>query len=513
MRRIVDLLAAVVFATSVSSSLAADRPNIVLIIGDDIGYADYGCYGGDIATPNIDQLARDGLQFRQFYNNAVCVPTRYSTFSGMYPRYVGEKHRILLEPEVTTLTEVLRAAGYRASMSGKWHLGRSDGLHPNDRGFEEYYGLTDGCCNQFNPVQRDPPFEGGRIRTWMHNRELVTEFPDDFYATDAISDHACKQIRKFAAGDAPFFVHVAYTAAHSPLHAKPHDIAKYADRYVAGWDIARALRHARQLELGVVDKTWKLPGREREFPAWVDEPLKEWNAKLMAVYAAMVDSVDQGIGRILQTLEETGRRDDTIVLVFNDNGGCAEQAGGDDPTNIAGPKEHYVSCGAGWAWVQNVPFRRYKAWCHEGGIATPLVVRWPGTVPAGAVTQEVGHIVDLLPTLVELAGAKSPANCEGVSLVPVLKGGKHAAPRTLYWAWQDNRAMREGDWKIAWEQDVRRWELYDLSVDRTEMHDLATTDPERLLRMAAAWQGWAERTGAVHHLGEYNVLKPKTPRK
>jgi arylsulfatase len=361
------------------------RPNIVLILADDIGYSDYGCFGGEIRTPHIDSLARDGMRLTQFYNNAVCVPTRYSLLTGLYPRYIGERKRIGLGTDVTTIAEVLRGAGYRTSLSGKWHLGSAAPNRPMDRGFDEYYGLADGCCNYFNPAQRDPPFEGGDgIRDWMHNERFVREFPPEFYATDAIADHACRQIAQAARDKRPFFVHVCFTAAHSPLHAKPADIARYAGKYAMGWDELRRERHDRQKKLEMIDPRWAPSSREPEFPAWKDEPLQAWNENSMAVYAAMVDSMDQGIGRILKALADAGVERNTLVILLNDNGGCAEQAGGDNPANVAGPANGYVSCGAGWAWAQNTPFRRYKAWVHEGGISTPLLVRWPGVVRAGS---------------------------------------------------------------------------------------------------------------------------------
>jgi arylsulfatase len=505
--RVLLFVVALIASTSISS--AAERPNLVVIVGDDIGYSDYGCYGGEIATPNIDRLAREGVRFLQFYNNAVCVPTRYSLYSGLYPRNG-------LATNVPTLAEILRSAGYRTSLSGKWHLGKTTPNRPIDRGFEDYDGLADGCCNQFNPAQRDPEFEGGRIRTWMRNADFIYEFPDDFYATDAISDHACRKIREFAQGDEPFFVNVCYTAAHSPLHAKPVDIAKYQGKYDAGWDALRAARHKRQIELGIVDPSWTTAPREPEFPAWEDEPLQEWNSNLMTVYAAMVDCVDQGIGRIVKTLEETGRADNTIILVFNDNGGCAEQAGGDDPTNIAGPKEHYVSCGAGWAYAQNTPFRRYKGWSHEGGIATPLVVRWPGVVKPNTITREVGHLVDLLPTFMEVADAERPAMrddknappLEGSSLLPVLRGGTREPVYPMCWSNFNNRAVRDGRWKLAWESRFLRWELYDIEADRTEMHDVSAQYPDRVAAMAGQWQAWAEKTGAISQLNRPYRLKP-----
>jgi len=540
---------------------AEPRPNIVLIMADDVGYSDFGCYGGEIQTPNIDRLAREAIRFTHFYgssgkkcnvgqvsqpavcslfsrqiwksaprpllqiycdepyNNAVCVPTRASLYTGLYPRYVGPSHRIGLTPQMVTIAEVLRAAGYRTSLSGKWHLGRRPPHHPLDRGFEVYCGLLDGCCNYFNPAQRDPPFEGGRVRVWAEGRRQITEFPEDFYATDAITDHAVENIRRFAASGKPFFVDVSYTAAHSPLHARPADIAKYRHKYAVGWDELRRRRWRRQIELGVVDPRWRLPPREPEVLPWADEPLKTWNESLMAVYAAMVDSMDQGIGRILGALTDLGVEERTVVIVLSDNGGCAEQAGGDDPTNVPGPREHYVSCGAGWAHAQNTPFRRYKAWVHEGGIATPLVVRWPNVTPAGALTDQVGHVVDILPTLIEIAGAQYPPArngqptlpLEGRSLVSVLRGGQRAEPEALYWASRDNRAIRQGRWKLVWDQNVARWEIYDMVDDRTETRDLAAEYPDRVGRMAAAWMDWARRTGAVHRLGTKYRLKPKGP--
>lgn len=503
---------------AVPCAAAGRPPNVVLILADDIGFADYGCYGGEISTPNIDRLAREGLRFMQFYNNAVCVPTRASLLTGLSPRYLGKPPRIGLSRNMITLAELLKQSGYQTSLSGKWHLGSTSPHRPIDRGFDEYYGLADGCCNYFDPARRDPPFEGGDgIRDWMHNDKFIREFPADFYSTDAIAAHACGQVRRFAAANKPFFVHVCFTAAHSPLHAKPADIAKYKGRYAIGWDALRRERRERQLKLGVIDPRWPISRREPEFPAWEDEPLKEWHENLMAVYAAMIDSMDQNIGRILDALRETGEESRTVVIMLNDNGGCSEQAGGNDPTNIAGPKEHYVSCGPGWAYAQNTPFRRCKAWVHEGGISTPCIVRWPGVTVAGASTPQVGHVIDLWPTIQEIAGASDlrarpgaeilPA--EGISLVSVLRGGKSLERGPLYWASLDNRAMRQGSMKLAWDQNVRRWELYDLAVDRSETNDLAPSHPDLVATMAADWTRWAERTGAIHRLGEkYRPIPP-----
>jgi len=520
----VPFIAMQCWASLVASVVAAEAPpNIVLIMADDVGYSDYGCYGGEIVTPNIDRLAREGLQFTQFYNNAVCVPTRFSLVTGLFPRH---QPGLRLSGDMHSIGRVLGDAGYRSTLSGKWHLGSRAPNRPIDRGFVEYYGLADGCCNYFDPARKDPPFEGGDlIRDWMHNAEFIRQFPAGFYATDAITDHAIGQIRRAVAEKKPFFTHVCYTAAHSPLHAKPADIAKYRGKYAEGWDALRERRRKRQVELGLVDSAWAVPPREPEVKSWeamsaAGEPLRAWNESLMETYAAMVDSVDQNVGRILDVLDETGTAERTIVIVLNDNGGCAEQAGGDDPTNVPGPKEHYVSCGAGWAYAQNTPFRRYKAWVHEGGISTPCLVRWPGVVRPGTRTGEVGHVIDLLPTLAEISGAAIPTESagkpllqpEGRSLAPVFRGEKPADRGPLYWASLDNRAIRRGDWKLVWDQNVRRWELYDLARDRTEMNDLAKAQPDLANELEADWTAWAERTGAVRRLGErYNIGKRSPP--
>ena len=509
-------VAVVCLGAEIDNARAAPRPNIVLILLDDVGYSDYGCFGSEIQTPNIDRLARGGMRLTQFYNNAICVPTRASLLTGLYPRYVGPSAQIRLTPEMLTLGELLQSVGYSTALSGKWHLGAAAPHRPIDRGFPEFFGMLDGCSNHFDPSIPDPPFEGGRVRVWARGAERLTRFPPDFYSSDAIADHAIENIRRFAGAGRPFFAHVCFTAAHSPLHARPADIEKYRGKYAIGWDEVRRQRRGRQLESGILDPVWPVAPREPEVPPWSDEPLQAWNENLMAVYAAMVDSIDQNIGRIMAALVEAGVADNTVVIVLNDNGGCAEQAGGDVPTNIAGPKDYYVSCGAGWAYAQNTPFRRYKGWVHEGGIATPLIAHWPGVIAPGSQSAAVGHVIDLLPTLAEIAGAAYPAEREGRrllppegrSLVPVLRGEPVPADRgPLFWKAFDNRAVREGRWKLVRDQTVGRWELYDLVADRTETCDLAAQQPERVQQMAAAWDDWAERTGASRQAAQTYTLK------
>lgn len=479
----------------------ATRPNIVLIMCDDMGFSDVGCYGGEIDTPHIDSLARDGLRFTQFYNNAKCTTTRASLITGLYPRYPTPH----LRPDMVTIAETLGDAGYRTCLSGKWHLGSNRPHRPIDRGFDEFYGLLDGCCNFFDPSMPDPKFKGGRVRVFAHNDERITEFPDDFYTTDAFTDYAVDFIERSRKEQSPkpFFLHVCYTAPHYPLHAKPEDVAKYKGRYQNGWHELRKKRHERQVALGLFKTALDLPEPDREVTPWQDAQHKDWQDLRMAVYAAMIDSMDQNIGRILKTLNDEGIADNTVVMFLSDNGGCAETPGGNDPAHIPGPKEFYSHCGPGWAYAQNTPFRRYKQWVHEGGIATPLIVRWPGVVKPGEITRQVGHIIDLLPTCAAIANAKHPTEragrpvvpVEGLDLSPILRGGVRDGHQTLAWHWAGNRAIRRGDWKLCWDKKVGKWELYDLDSDRTEVNDLAGRQPERVASMAAKWNTWAKRTG------------------
>ncbi|MCA9071668.1 MAG: arylsulfatase, partial [Planctomycetaceae bacterium] len=415
----------------------------------------------------------------QFYNNAKCTTTRASLITGLYPRPKGA----LLKPNMVTIAEVLKQVGYRTALSGKWHLGSTAPRRPSDRGFDEYYGLLDGCCNFFDPAMPDPKFKGGRVRVFAKNDERITKFPEDFYTTDAFTDYAIDFVDRATKTEnpAPFFLHVCYTAPHYPLHAKPEDIKKYAGKYLVGWEKIRGERHQRQVDLGLIDPDWKLPKPGREVTPWEDADHKDWQDLRMAVYAAMIDSMDQNIGRLLAKLKETGVDDNTVVMFLSDNGGCAETPGGNDPKQIPGPKEHYAHCGPGWAYAQNTPFRRYKQWVHEGGISTPFIVRWPGKVKPNTMTNQVGHIIDILPTCAELAETTYPKTykeedilpVEGLSLLPILQDKKREPHKTLFWEWAGNRAIRERQWKLCWDKGVKKWELYNIETDRGETNNLA----------------------------------------
>ncbi len=484
---------------SVAQSRGAERPNILLIMCDDMGYSDVGCYGGEIATPNIDRLATEGLRFTQFYNNAKCTTTRASLITGLYPRRDGQ----LLKPNMVTIPEVLAPAGYYTALSGKWHLGSAAPRRPSDRGFRNYYGLLDGCCNFHDPSIPDPDFKGGNVRWFGEDDVRITSFPEGFYTTDAFSDYACKAIDKAAEKNQPFFVHVCYTAPHYPLHAREEEIAKYRGKYMQGWHELRRQRHQRQIDMGLIDAGWELPPPDAEVDQWEDIDNHDYFDLLMAVYAAMIDRMDQGIGRILDRIEQQGQTDNTVVMFLADNGGCAEKPGGFDYTRTPGVKEFYTACGPGWAYAQNTPFRRFKQWVHEGGISTPMIVRWPGVVQPGTITRDVSHIIDLLPTCADIAGATYPSEhdgttilpCEGLSLRPILEGSTRDGHDRMMWEWNGNRAIREGDWKLCWDHTLKEWELYNVAVDRTEMHNLAAEQPDMVARLSDGWFIWAAATG------------------
>ena len=485
----------------------APRPNIILIMADDMGWSDIGCYGSEIPTPNIDRLASEGIQFTQFYNNAKCTTTRASLLTGLYPR-MGGKGQELLTPNMLSLGEALKLAGYRTGLSGKWHNGNQAPHRPFDRGFDSSYGLWDGCCNFFDPSIPDPQFKGGRTRFFGRDDERITEFPEDFFTTEAFTDHAIETIRSHAATGDPFFHYLPHTAPHYPIHARPEDIAKFAGFYNEGWDALRKTRYQRQVESGLIDpETHPEPGPNPDNQNWSDGQNAdlEWELLRMEAYAAMVHAMDREIGRVLDTLDELGIADNTLVMFLSDNGACAETPGGAGNTeHRPGPKEWYSHVGPNWAYAQNAPFRFYKSRTHEGGVATPFVARWPAKIAPGQRTEQVGHIIDFLPTFLEAAGGDYPTTRkgeplllpEGISLLPVFTGETESLerPAPLFWHWSGARGVREGDWKLVWEKRKKAWELYDLSTDRTETRNLASENPVLVDQLAAKWKAWARLT-------------------
>ena len=505
------VLALFCLATVCQPLSGAEKPNFVLILCDDMGFSDLGCTGSEIATPNIDRLAGEGQLWTQFYNNAKCTTTRATLITGLYPRR-PEPH---LRAEMATLPESLSAGGYVSHMAGKWHLGSKQPHQPTDRGFDTFYGLLDGCCNFFDPAQPDPPYKGNRVRWFGKNEsgvtERITQFPSDFYTTDAFTDSAIEFVNSAKETGKPFFLNLNYTAPHYPLHAPEIDIAKYRGKYDAGWDAIKKTRFARQIELGLFPSIGGPAPANRDTPDWnsLSKEDQAYQSELMAVYAAMIDRMDQQIGRLLHVLDDTGLSDNTFVIFLSDNGGCAEKPGGFDRSRTPGVKEYYTACGPGWATAQNTPFRRYKQWVHEGGISTPLIIRsppgfFPGSHRAGRRVATVGHIVDLPPTILALAGVshleerggKKTLPLEGVSLVSVISGeSKTAADRQIFFDWNRSRAVRDGDWKLVKDRAGSSWELYNIATDRTEQVNLAAEHPETVTQLENAWNRWAKKTG------------------
>ncbi len=485
----------------------APRPNIILIMADDMGWSDIGCYGSEIPTPHIDRIASEGVLFTQFYNNAKCTTTRASLLTGLYPRN-GGRGIDLITPNMLTLGEALKLADYQTGLSGKWHNGNRAPHRPFDRGFDRSYGLWDGCCNFFDPSLPDPEFKGGKVRFFGRDDQRITEFPEDFFTTEAFTDHAIETIRAQAATGKPFFHYLPYTAPHYPLHARPEDIAKFKGRYADGWDALRKSRYQRQVDLGLIDpETFPDPGPNPDNQSWTagkSDDL-EWEMLRMETYAAMVHAMDRNIGRVLATLDELGIADNTLVMFLSDNGACSETPGGAGNTgHRPGPREWYSHVGPNWAYAQNAPFKRYKSRSHEGGIATPFVARWPAKIEAGTRSEQVGHIIDFLPTFLEAAGGEYPTTRdgeplllpEGISLMPVLTGKAETLerPAPLFWHWSGTRGIREGNWKLVWENGKTGWELYDLGKDRTETNNLAESQPAKVDQLAKKWVAWARLT-------------------
>jgi arylsulfatase len=514
-----------------------NKPNVVLILNDDMGFSDIGCYGGEIETPNLDRLAADGLRFSQFYNTARCSPSRASMLTGLHPHQTGvgiltydsgpEGYAGNLNHRCVTIPQALKRNGYRTYMSGKWHVASSltkpTDTWPLQRGFDEFYGTIIGAGSFYDP---------NTLTRGNDNVEHEARAPGFFY-TDAISDQAVAYMDKHQREHAgtPFFEYVAYTAPHWPLHAHDDDIAKYRGRFDKGWDRLRAERLDKLVDWGILHAAWKLSPRDPTQPPWEDADHKAWLLRCMEVYAAQVDRMDQGIGRILRSLERHGVLDDTLVIFLADNGACAEDIPenvtieelvdklmiarshtrggepvhfGNDPDRMPGPENTYQSYGTAWANLSNTPFRLYKHWIHEGGISTPLIAHWPNRIQErGGLRHTPGFLPDIMATILDATGTAYPDTLdgnaveplEGTSLVPLFeRDGLDRPP--MFWEHEGNAAVREGKWKL-----VRKypgdWELYDMEADRTELDDLAARHPGRVRSMAAQYDAWAARCGVI----------------
>ncbi len=472
------------FLSLLVSVSAQDRPNILLMMVDDLGYADFGCYGSEIQTPNIDRLASNGLRLTQFYNTAKCHSSRLSLLSGQYSHYAGESDF----RNAVTIAQVLRDAGYTTSMTGKWHLDKQ----PTDYGFEQYWGHLSGATDFF---QGDD--------TFRMNGEPWNAFDEDFYTTDANVDFSIQFLDHALKKDKPFFHYIAFNAPHYPLHAPKGDIQKYLGRYDAGWEVLREERLVKQKLLGLFPADLELPPLPHHVPAWdaLTDKQKQFESFRMAIYAAMVDRVDQNIGRLIDYLKEKGEYDNTLIMLCSDNGACPFERSDhiDIPPWQAGS---YYLYDASWATAGNTPFKHYKQTQHEGGISSPLIAHWPGKIKnPGGLHNELSHLIDVMATCIEVAGTEYPKRkglnpLQGKSLAPVLKGEKRSGHDELFFAFSSCRALRQGDWKLV-SFYQHRWELYNLANDRLEQNDLACKNPERVDAMKKRWHAIAKGAGMV----------------
>jgi arylsulfatase A-like enzyme len=531
---LIQSLVTLILFPVILTSCSEDQPppNIVLILCDDMGFSDPGCYGGEIETPNIDRLAMDGVRMTRVYNSARCCPSRASLFTGLYPHQAGigyfanfdkgaPGYTGFLQDRSVGISDVLSSAGYNTYMSGKWHMGDNPG--PMEKGFEEFYGFT--VPHSISCWDQDAMFR-------LPEGRPLKNYPEgEFYSTDAITDYALDFLEDGINKPEPFFLFLSYNAPHFPLHAPKEITDKYASVYEKGWDAIRAERFEKQQELGIGEPEWELPPRsevmvERRDMGYGGKPNPAWDgfsedrqhdlARRMAVYAAMVDRMDQNIGRVIRSLEESGELENTLIIFLSDNGACAEfnplgfdiESSRDNILNTGdrldslGLPGTYISYGSGWAMTCNTPLNLYKHYIHEGGISTPFIMHWPdGIAKPGTIDKRPAHIMDVMATCVEVSGAEYPSMnngtqvlpMEGMSMVPVLDGVE-GGQRILGFEHERNRGYLKGEWKIVSEEyRGAEWELYNIEEDRLEQNNLAEQYPEKVKELESEYQAWAER--------------------
>lgn len=515
-------------ASLVTTAALAEKPNIVVILVDDMGWSDLSCYGSEIPTPNLDKLAAEGVRFTQFYNTGRCCPTRASLLTGLYPHQTGVGHmmedkgtpgyRGHLNNRCVTMAEVLRGAGYFTAVSGKWHVGQEKGVTPWTRGFDRSLNAAAGGFYFPDSPRTDLWLNGEHAGRWGG------KLPEDWYSTDLWTDFGIKFIDEARAAKKPFFLYLAHNAPHFPLQAPAEDIAKFRGKYKVGWDKLREQRHARQKELGMVDPSWPLSPRPDNVKAWSSLTAEEQDRfdHIMAIYAACVWHMDKSIGVLVDALKQRGLLDNTLILFLSDNGGNAESGpAGRLNGDLPGSAKSDVFCGQSWATLENTPFRLYKHYNHEGGISTPLIAHWPVGISArGELRSQPGHLVDIMATVADVGGATYPREfngqpiqtMEGRSLVPAF-AGEPIERDALYWEHEGNAAVRCGNWKLVRKGGNGPWELYDLAKDRTELHDLAIEQPGRVKELVAKWEAWAERCNVLAKTSDEKPLKKKGKKK
>jgi arylsulfatase A-like enzyme len=486
---------------------AAEKPNIVIILVDDMGFSDIGCYGSEIPTPNLDRLAKGGLRFTQFYNTGRCCPTRAALLTGLYSHQTGVGHMTddqgepgyegRLNDQCATFAEMLKPAGYFTAMTGKWHVGQNHAVTPWGRGFER--SLNAAAGGFYYPKSE-------KAKLFLNGQSIGNDdarLPKDWYSTDLWTTFGLKFIDEARVAKKPFFLYLAHNAPHFPLQAPEDEIAKFRGKYKEGWDKLRLARHAKQIQLGIVDPSWKPAARPDAIAAWdsLDAEQQDRFDHLMAVYAATVSRMDKAIGDLTMGLKERGELDNTLILFMSDNGGNAESGPGGrsngDPTQALSN----WFCGESWAFLQNTPFRLYKHYNHEGGIATPLIAHWPSGIAAkNELRTQPAHLIDIMATCVDVAGTAPLSELHGKPLTPL--EGRSLVPafnnqpidrNGLFWEHEGNAAVRDGDWKLVRKGRDGDWELYDLAKDRTEQNNLASEQPAQAKKLSAMWQDWATR--------------------
>ncbi|GAB5552718.1 MAG: arylsulfatase [Saprospiraceae bacterium] len=526
---IVGILVGLIFYACTPSieKKQSQQPNILLIMADDMGYSDLACYGGEINTPNLDRLAREGLRFTQFYNSARCCPTRASLLTGLSPHLAGmggmvgnrpadstHSYQGYLNEQCVTIAEVLRPAGYRNYIVGKWHVGEFQPIFPLDRGFDQYYGLISGAMNYWNihkgkRAQIHRQFVDG-------NSNINDQVSDGFYATSAYTQKAISYLDDHFSNhqDQPFFMYLAHQAPHWPLHAPDSMIAKYRGKYKNGWSQLREARYQRMQDLGIITSQQVLSPLDEETADWeqLSAGQKDTMDLKMAIYAAMVDLMDQSIGQVIQKLEANEELDNTLIVFLSDNGASHEEGPlghnfRPDLKGNIGSENSYYSYGSSWANASNTPYRKFKSYTYEGGFATPMIVRWGDQIPnPNGLNAAVGHITDLMPTFIDVSGASYPSvvneqaihPLEGKSLSAVFKGEKtqvRTEKEVLIWEHQGNKAVRMGKWKLVKTKGIPAWKLFDLEKDRSELNDLAEQFPEVTTNLAGQYQDWAQKVG------------------
>ena len=508
MKRLLTFLLCLLCAPWLASAADPQKPNIVVILVDDMGFSDLGCYGSEIPTPNLDALAANGLRFTQFYNTARCCPTRASLLTGLYPHQAGVGHmtadkgergyRGCLNDNCVTIAEVLRPAGYFTIMSGKWHVGQNQGVVPWKRGFDR--SLNAAAGGFYYP-------DGQHAELFLDGENAGRgggKLPNEWYSTDLWTDFGIKFIDDALAAKKPFYLHLCHNAPHFPLQAPQDEIAKFRGKYMIGWDKLRLQRHAKQIGMGLMDKAWPLSPRPEQVKAWDELTPAEQDRfdHIMAIYAAVVSHMDTAVGRLVAALKQRGILENTLIMFMSDNGANAESGpNGKLDGNPPGSAKSTVFEGQSWATLSNTPLRRYKHFNHEGGIATPLIVHWPAQIKTpGEFRQQPGHLVDIMTTCVDVAGAQYPSQfnskaiqpMEGRSLVSAF-ANKPIERDALFWEHEGNAAIRVGDDKLVRLGKNGPWELYDLKTDRTEQHDLAAQYPDKVKVLSAKWEAWAER--------------------